>query len=105
MPTIGYARVSTHGQSLDTQIAALKTAGAARIYRETASGAKSERRELARALKAIAAGDTLLVTRLDRLARSTRDLLNILDAVAKAGAGFRPLSAQRSARRAPARPH
>ncbi|HEY1885341.1 MAG TPA: recombinase family protein [Roseiarcus sp.] len=52
----------------------------------------SERRELARALKAIAAGDTLLVTRLDRLARSTRDLLNIVDAVAKAGAGFRSLA-------------
>jgi DNA invertase Pin-like site-specific DNA recombinase len=89
---IGYARVSTDGQSLDSQIAALKTAGATRIYRETASGAKSERRELARALKAITAGDTLLVTRLDRLARSTRDLLNILDAVAKAGAGFRSLA-------------
>jgi DNA invertase Pin-like site-specific DNA recombinase len=92
MTNIGYARVSTDGQSLDSQIAALKTAGAARIYRETASGAKSERRELARALKAIAAGDTLVVTRLDRLARSTRDLLNILDAVAKAGAGFRSLA-------------
>ena len=67
-------------------------AGAARIYRETASGAKSERRELARALKSITAGDTLLVTRLDRLARSTRDLLNIGDAIAKAGAGFRSLA-------------
>ena len=87
MATIGYARVSTDGQTLDSQIAALKAAGAAKTYRETASGAKSERRELARALKAIAVGDTLLVTRLDRLARSTRDLLNILDAVAKAGAG------------------
>jgi DNA invertase Pin-like site-specific DNA recombinase len=89
MATIGYARVSTDGQTLDTQIAALKAAGAARIYRETASGAKAERKELARALKSMTAGDTLLVTRLDRLARSTRDLLNILDAVAKAGAGFR----------------
>ena len=81
MATIGYARVSTDGQTLDVQIAALKAAGAARIYRETASGAKAERKELARALKSITAGDTLLVTRLDRLARSTRDLLNILDAV------------------------
>ena len=52
MTIIGYARVSTDGQSLNSQIATLKTAGAARIYRETASGAKSERRELARALKA-----------------------------------------------------
>src|SRR5208282_2388302 len=67
-------------------------AGAARIYRETASGAKAERRELGRALKSMTAGDTLLVTRLDRLARSTRDLLNVLDAVAKAGAGFRSLA-------------
>jgi DNA invertase Pin-like site-specific DNA recombinase len=92
MAIIGYARVSTDGQTLDSQVAALKSAGAARIYRETASGAKSERTELARALKAIAAGDTLLVTRLDRLARSARDLLNILDAVATASAGFRSLA-------------
>jgi DNA invertase Pin-like site-specific DNA recombinase len=92
MAIIGYARVSTDGQSLDSQNATLKAAGAARIYRETASGAKAERRELARALKSIRAGDTLLVTRLDRLARSTRDLLNILDAVAQAGAGFRSLA-------------
>ena len=87
MAIIGYARVSTDGQSLDSQNAALKAAGAARIYRETASGAKAERRELGRALKSMTAGDTLLVTRLDRLARSTRDLLNILDAVAKGGPG------------------
>ena len=92
MANIGYARVSTDGQTLDAQIAALKAAGAARIYRETASGAKAERKELVRAMKSITAGDTLLVTRLDRLARSTRDLLNILDAVAKAGAGFRSLA-------------
>jgi DNA invertase Pin-like site-specific DNA recombinase len=92
MAIIGYARVSTEGQTLDSQIAALSAAGAGRIYRETASGAKAERKELARALKAIAVGDTLLVTRLDRLARSTRDLLNIVDAIAKAGAGFRSLA-------------
>jgi DNA invertase Pin-like site-specific DNA recombinase len=92
MAIIGYARVSTDGQSLDSQNTTLTAAGAARIYRETASGAKAERRELTRALKSIRAGDTLLVTRLDRLARSTRDLLNILDAVAQAGAGFRSLA-------------
>ena len=61
------------------------------MFRETASGAKTDRRELAKAVRALDAGDTLLVTRLDRLARSTRDLLNILDMVAKAGAGFRSL--------------
>ena len=61
------------------------------MFRETASGAKTDRRGLARALKSLGEGDTLLVTRLDRLARSTRDLLNTLDTIAKAGAGFRSL--------------
>ncbi len=88
---LGYARVSTDGQTLDNQIAALKAAGAQRVFRETASGIKTDRRELARALKSLQAGDTLLVTRLDRLARSTRDLLNTLDAISKSGAGFRCL--------------
>lgn len=91
MTIFGYARVSTDGQSVDAQVAALKAAGAERIFRETASGAKTDRRGLARALKSLGEGDTLLVTRLDRLARSTRDLLNTLDAIAKAGAGFRSL--------------
>ncbi len=91
MSIYGYARVGTDGQTLDAQVAALTAAGAARVFRETASGAKADRRELARALGALEAGDTLCVTRLDRLARSTRDLLNILDTIAKAGAGFRSL--------------
>jgi DNA invertase Pin-like site-specific DNA recombinase len=91
MTIYGYARVSTDGQTLDAQVAALTAAGAAPVFRETDSGAKTDRRELAKAVRALDAGDTLLVTRLDRLARSTRDLLNILDMVAKAGAGFRSL--------------
>src|SRR5271155_4971917 len=91
MTIYGYARVSTDGQTLDAQVAALTAAGAAPVFRETASGAKTDRRELAKAIHALDAGDTLLVTRLDRLARSTRDLLNILDTMAKAGAGFRSL--------------
>src|SRR5271168_3558544 len=91
MTIYGYARVSTDGQTLDAQVAALTAAGAAPVFRETASGAKIDRRELAKALRALDAGDTLLVTRLDRLARSTRDLLTILDTIAKAGAGFRSL--------------
>src|SRR5208337_4371901 len=91
MTIYGYARVSTDGQTLDAQVAALTAAGAAPVFRETASGAKTDRRELARALGAPEPGDTLLVTRLNRLARSTRDLLNILDTIAKAGAGFRSL--------------
>ena len=94
MTIIGYARVSTDGQTLDAQQQALSSAGAERVFAETASGARTDRRELARALKALGRGDTLLVTRLDRLARSTRDLLNIVDAVAKVGAGFRSLGDQ-----------
>ena len=91
MAIYGYTRVSTDGQTLDAQVSALTAAGAARVFRETASGAKTDRRELARAIEVLGGGDTLLVTRLDRLARSTRDLLNVLDAIAKAGAGFRSL--------------
>ncbi len=88
---VGYARVSTDGQTVDAQVKQLRDAGAEKIFRETASGAKTDRRELARPLSALRDGDTLLVTRLDRLARSTRDLLNTLDNIAKAGAGFRSL--------------
>jgi DNA invertase Pin-like site-specific DNA recombinase len=91
MAFIGYARVSTNGQDLAGQIAELQAAGCVRIYREKVSGAQTERRELAKLLRAIEPGDVLIVSRLDRLARSTRDLLNILDAIAKAGAGFRSL--------------
>lgn len=86
----GYARVSTDGQSVDAQMKQLRAAGAEKVFHETASGAKTDRRELARAVKALGDGDTLLATRLDRLARSTRGLLNTLDAVAKAGPGFDP---------------
>lgn len=88
----GYARVSTDGQTLDAQRDALTAAGAEKVFAETASGARSDRKELARALKALQPGDVLLVIRLDRLARSTLDLLNTLDAIAKAGAGFRSLA-------------
>lgn len=91
MSIYGYARVSTDGQTLDAQKAALTAAGAEKIFQETASGLKSDREALAKALKTLGAGDTLIVTRLDRLARSTRDLLNTLDAVARAGALFRSL--------------
>jgi DNA invertase Pin-like site-specific DNA recombinase len=91
MAIYGYARVLTDDQSVDAQVRALRNAGAEKVFRETASGAKRDRRELARVIKTLAEDDTLLVTRLDRLARSTRDLLNILDAVGKVGAGFRSL--------------
>ena len=82
---IGYARVSTDGQSLEAQQAALKAAGAERIFSEKISGAITDRKALAKALAALQTGDVLLVTRLDRLARSTRDLLNILDTISKSG--------------------
>jgi len=91
MAIYGYARVGTDGQTLDPQVASLTAAGAAPVFRETANGARTDRRELSKALHALEAGDTLLVTRLDRLAQSTRDLLNILDRIARAGAGFRSL--------------
>jgi DNA invertase Pin-like site-specific DNA recombinase len=69
----------------------LDAAGCLKIFREKASGAKTDRPELAKLLRGLDAGDVLIVTRLDRLARSTRDLLNVLDAIAKQGAGFRSL--------------
>lgn len=88
----GYARVSTDGQTLDAQREALAAAGAEKIFAETASGARSDRAQLGRMMKALASGDTLLVTRLDRLARSTRDLLNILAALGERGVAFRSLT-------------
>jgi len=91
MAIFGYARVSTRDQDLASQIAELQAAGCGNIFKEKASGAKTDRPELAKAIRRLEHGDVLVVTRLDRLARSTRDLLNILDAVAKAGAGFKSL--------------
>src|SRR5271156_4940287 len=90
----GYARVSTDGQSVEAQIAALTAAGAEKVFRGVASGAKTDRAQLRRSLAQLDAGDVLMVTRLDRLARSTRDLLNTLAAVTDRKAGFRSLSDQ-----------
>ena len=87
----GYARVSTDGQSVDAQVRALRAAGARQVFREVASGAKTDRSQLRRALEQLAAGDVLVVTRLDRLARSTRDLLNTLATITDRKAGFRSL--------------
>jgi DNA invertase Pin-like site-specific DNA recombinase len=89
---IGYARVSTDGQTLDAQQSALTASGAEKVFSEKVSGAQTDRKALARAISALGPRDLLLVTRLDRLARSIRDLLNVLDAVGKAGAGFRSLA-------------
>jgi DNA invertase Pin-like site-specific DNA recombinase len=88
----GYARVSTDGQSLDAQVKQLRAAGAEKVFRETASGARADRAQLRRVLDQLDKGDVLTVTRLDRLARSTRDLLNTLAAITSKGAGFRSLN-------------
>ena len=75
--TLGYARVSTDSQALAPQVESLRAAAADHVFRETASGAKRDRTQLTRLLKEVRPGDVVLVTRLDRLARSTRDLLNV----------------------------
>ena len=87
----GYARVSTDGQSIEAQVRQLAKAGCKKVFREVASGAKTERAQLRRLLAVIEAGDVVTVTRLDRLARSTRDLLNTLAAITDKKAGFRSL--------------
>src|SRR6266550_5538794 len=91
MTTYGYARVSTNGQDLGSQEAELMAAGAAKVFKEKVSGAKTDRVELAKALRRLEPGDVLIVSRLDRLARSTRDLLNIVAAIGERQAGFRSL--------------
>lgn len=88
----GYARVSTGSQSAEAQVAALTAAGAEKVFRETALGGDRDRKELARAIKALGDGDVLLITRLDRLARSSRDLLNILHDIGQRGAAFRSMA-------------
>src|SRR5712664_3665107 len=87
----GYARVSSDGQSDDAQVRQLPKAGCKKVFREVASGAKTDRAQLRRLLDQLDAGDVLTVTRLDRLARSTRDLLNTLAAITGKKAGFRSL--------------
>src|SRR5690242_19035358 len=87
----GYARVSTDGQSVDAQVHELAKAGCTKVFREVASGAKTDRPQLRRAMATLGPGDVLFVTRLDRLARSPRDLLNTLAAITERKAGFRSL--------------
>jgi DNA invertase Pin-like site-specific DNA recombinase len=88
---IGYARVSTDDQDLAQQRAALKEVGCRRIYEEKISGAKRDRPQLTRLLDQMRDQDTVVVCRLDRLARSTRDLLEIAELLRDAGAGLRSL--------------
>lgn len=91
---IGYARVSTAGQSSDGQAEQLKSAGCDQVVQETASGAKADRPMLAKLIEALKPGDIVVVSRLDRLARSTIDLLTILKSIADRGARFVSLSEQ-----------
>ena len=89
---LGYARVSTYGQTLDAQLDQLRGAGCAKIYREKVTGARADRRELLKLLKAITPGDLVTVTRIDRLARSTFDLFAIVKQIVDAGGQFRSLA-------------
>ena len=89
---IGYARVSTQDQNLDLQLNALKKAGCTRTFREKLSGATRQRPEFQRMLDQIHPGDTVIVWKLDRLARSTRDLLNTMETINEAGGKFQSIS-------------
>ena len=89
---IGYSRVSTSGQSLNSQLEELGKVGCAKIYSEKVSGARSDRAELQRLLKGLEPGSVVIVTRLDRLARSTIDLLTIIKVIADRGCLFKSLA-------------
>jgi DNA invertase Pin-like site-specific DNA recombinase len=88
---VGYARVSTRDQDLQAQCEALTSAGCEIIHREKESGARRDRPALATAIATLKAGDVLMVTRIDRLARSTLDLLNLVNGLVERGIGFRSL--------------
>jgi DNA invertase Pin-like site-specific DNA recombinase len=91
MATIGYARVSTQDQDYSGQLEDLKAAGATTIFREKVSGARADRPQLAKLMASLKAGDVVLVTKLDRLGRSTRELLDLIERIGSAGAAFRSL--------------
>ena len=91
---IGYARVSTYGQTLDAQLDQLRAAGCTRenIYKEKVTGARNDRRQLLKMLDDLDVGDVITVTRIDRLARSTFDLFGIVKRIVDAKAQFRSLA-------------
>jgi DNA invertase Pin-like site-specific DNA recombinase len=89
---IGYARVSTADQNTEAQLPALRAAKCKKLYHEEGSGRNMERLELEKCLDRLEQGDTLVVWRLDRLARSIRDLLEIMDRLDKTGVHFRSLT-------------
>jgi len=92
MTVLGYARVSTTGQTLEVQLNLLKRAGCERIFSEKASGATAARHQLERMMRSLSSGDVIVVTRLDRFARSARDLLNLVAKVQNKGVAFRSLA-------------
>jgi DNA invertase Pin-like site-specific DNA recombinase len=85
MARAGYARVSTQDQNLTGQLAALKAAGADPIYREKISAVRADRPQLGKLMAGLKPGDVVVVTKLDRLGRSTRELLDLIDRISKAG--------------------
>jgi hypothetical protein len=89
---VGYARVLTKDQSPHLQLDALKSAGCEKVFEEKASGAKRDRPELIAALGFMRAGDTLVVWKLDRLARSLKQLMETVDDLSERGIGFRSLT-------------
>ena len=89
--TIGYARVSTAGQTLDGQTDLLTQAGCVRIYSEKISGVKKERPQLDRMMDTLRDGDTVIITELTRLGRSVRELLHIIERIHEAGASIKSL--------------
>jgi DNA invertase Pin-like site-specific DNA recombinase len=91
MTDFGYARVSTQDQDLSAQVEALEAAGATKIYREKISGVRADRPQLAKLMAGLKPGDVVLVCKLDRLGRSTRELLDLIERIGKAGATFRSL--------------
>jgi DNA invertase Pin-like site-specific DNA recombinase len=88
---VGYARVSTRDQDLTGQIETLKSAGCSTVYREKISGARADRPQLTKLMASLKAGDIVVVTKLDRLGRSTRELLDLIHTIGEAGAAFRSL--------------
>jgi DNA invertase Pin-like site-specific DNA recombinase len=91
---LGYARVSTDDQTLDLQLNALKLAGCRKIFRDTASGAKTSRPDLDQAFEQLREGDTLVVWKLDRLGRTLRQLIELITQLSDSGIGFKSLTEQ-----------
>jgi DNA invertase Pin-like site-specific DNA recombinase len=88
---VGYARVSTKDQTLDLQLDALKKAGCSKIYTETVSGARADRPELAKLMDALRTGDVLVIWKLDRLGRSLKNLIDIVNDLLQRKVGLKSL--------------